>query len=87
MQRLSSMILFSLMLLLLMTGCASLNEQAMPDQSEGASTGDNRASSAVRELTSASDGAPIPPLDGPTEDLTLIGVTGRPQFLNSYADW
>lgn len=85
MQRLSSMILFSLILLLLMTGCASANEQAMSEQSEDAAREDNPVSSA--ELASATDGAPIAPLDAPTEDFSLIGITGRPQFLNSYADW
>ena len=84
MQRLSSMILFSLMFLLLITGCASVNEQAVSDSPESAATGDNGATT---ELANSTDGAAIAPLDAPTEDFNLIGITGRPQLLNSYADW
>ncbi len=29
----------------------------------------------------------VPPLGGITEDVSFVTATGRPQFLNSYADW
>lgn len=36
-------------------------------------------------LTQAAGSAP--PLNAPTEDVAYLGTTGRPQLLNSYADW
>lgn len=34
-----------------------------------------------------SPGTSTPPLDQVSEDFRLIGVTGRPQFVNTFAEW
>ena len=93
MQRISKIMSVGLIALFLVAACVPSN-QAQPSTDSGAVT--VKEESVVTEQTAdevagadseSADLVAAPILTAPTEDITLIGATGRPQFLNSYADW
>ena len=68
--------------LLALAACTVAGEPATNSAAGNVETASNEASSDADSQLAA-----IPPLDSVSDDFTLVGTTGRPQFLNAYASW
>ena len=93
MQRVSKLFLICVVGLLAMVACAPVQQAT---ESGAASVvavpavADEPAEAPVEEVAANAESAEIaaaPVLSAPTNDITLIGTTGRPQLLNSYTEW
>ncbi len=66
---------------------APVAEEAVADVAvtDAAVEGATVAEAPAAEVPAVADAFPV--LDAPTEDFSLVGATGRPQFVNSFANW